>query len=188
VIVDDVTPYEQRKLWLLNGSHSLLAYAGSIRGHEAIHEAIADEVCREWVEQFWEEACRHLTLPADDLAAYRSALLERYTNPRVRHLLTQIATDGSIKIGVRIAPTIQGERAAGRLPVGAATVVGAWLLHLRGAGAPLKDEHAETVREAASPPELPTAAAQVLDYLADGLGSDTELVEAVVRQADRIPA
>ena len=29
----DVTPYEHRKLWLLNGAHSLLAYAGSIRGH-----------------------------------------------------------------------------------------------------------------------------------------------------------
>ena len=30
---DDITPYEHRKLWLLNGAHSLLAYAGSIRGH-----------------------------------------------------------------------------------------------------------------------------------------------------------
>ena len=29
---DDITPYEHRKLWLLNGAHSLLAYAGSIRG------------------------------------------------------------------------------------------------------------------------------------------------------------
>ena len=29
---DDVAPFEQRKLWLLNGAHSLLAYAGSIRG------------------------------------------------------------------------------------------------------------------------------------------------------------
>ena len=28
----DVTPYEHRKLWLLNGAHSLLAYAGSISG------------------------------------------------------------------------------------------------------------------------------------------------------------
>src|SRR4029453_2152689 len=33
-LVDDVAPFEQRKLWLLNASHSLLAYAGSIRGHE----------------------------------------------------------------------------------------------------------------------------------------------------------
>ena len=58
-VVDDVGPYEQRKLWLLNGSHSLLAYAGSVRGHSTIDEAIADPQCREWVETFWDEAGRH---------------------------------------------------------------------------------------------------------------------------------
>ena len=61
-LVDDVTPFEQRKLWLLNGSHSLLAYAGSVRGHETIDEAVADPACRAWVEQLWDEACRHLTV------------------------------------------------------------------------------------------------------------------------------
>ena len=55
-LVDDVTPFEQRKLWLLNGSHSLLAYAGSIRGHASIDEAIADPPCRRWVEALWDEA------------------------------------------------------------------------------------------------------------------------------------
>ena len=64
-LVDDVGPYEQRKLWLLNGSHSLLAYAGSIRGHTTIDEAIGDPQCRDWVETFWNEASRHLILPAD---------------------------------------------------------------------------------------------------------------------------
>ena len=71
-VVDDVIPYEQRKLWLLNGSHSMLAYAGSIRGHETIDAAIADPACRGWVETFWDEACRNLTLPDDELAAYRA--------------------------------------------------------------------------------------------------------------------
>ena len=42
-------PFEQRKLWLLNGGHSLLAYAGSARGHQTIAEAVADPVCREWM-------------------------------------------------------------------------------------------------------------------------------------------
>ena len=62
-LVDDVEPFEQRKLWLLNGSHSMLAYAGSVRGHETIDEAIADPACREWVELFWDEASRHLPFP-----------------------------------------------------------------------------------------------------------------------------
>ena len=44
--VDDITPFEERKLWLLNGAHSLLAYAGSARGHQTIAEAVTDPVCR----------------------------------------------------------------------------------------------------------------------------------------------
>jgi fructuronate reductase len=54
---------KQRKLWLLNGSHSQLAYAGSILGHSTIDQAIADPDCRHWVTQFWDEASRHLNFP-----------------------------------------------------------------------------------------------------------------------------
>ena len=43
---DDVTPFEHRKLWLLNGAHSLLAYSGSIRGHTTVAEAVGDDTCR----------------------------------------------------------------------------------------------------------------------------------------------
>ncbi len=32
----DTGPFERRKLWLLNGAHSLLAYAGSILGHATV--------------------------------------------------------------------------------------------------------------------------------------------------------
>ena len=138
-LVDDVGPFEQRKLRLLNGSHSLLAYAGSIRGHDTIDEAIADPICRAWVEQYWDEAGRHLDLPEDEIAAYRSALLERFSNPRVRHRLAQIAADGSTKLVIRILPTIRAERAVGRIPAGCATAIAAWVLHLRGRGAPVND-------------------------------------------------
>ena len=55
--------------------------AGSIRGYQTIDEAIADPACRSWVETFWDEASRHLTLPASNLASYRAALLTRFANP-----------------------------------------------------------------------------------------------------------
>ena len=185
-LVDDVEPFEQRKLWLLNGSHSLLAYAGSIRGHATIDEAISDRNCRGWVETFWDEACRHLTLPAADLADYRTALLERFANPRVRHQLAQIASDGSTKLGVRIVPTLVAERKAGRVPTGCATALAAWVLHLRGRGAPVKDPGADEVREAASAGPLSTAVPAVVELLAPGLGTDADLVDAVLAQADAI--
>jgi fructuronate reductase len=185
-IVAEVEPFEQRKLWLLNGSHSMLAYAGSIRGHSTINEAIADPGCRSWVEMFWDEASRHLTLPAADIAQYRAALLRRFSNPRAGDLLARIAADGSTKLVVRTVPTIRAERAAGRVPLGCATTVAAWVLHLRGLGAPIKDTAAAAARDAANSGGLPEAVPAVLDTLEPGLGADQDFVDAVLQQADAI--
>jgi fructuronate reductase len=185
-IVADVEPFEQRKLWLLNGSHSMLAYAGSIRGHSTIDEAIGDPSCRSWVEMFWDEASRHLTLTAADIAEYREALLARFSNPRAGDQLARIAADGSTKLVVRTLPTIRAERSAGRVPIGCGTTIAAWILHLRGLGAPIKDPGAVAAEKAANSGELREAVPAVLDVLEPGLGSDRDFVDAVVRQAGAI--
>jgi fructuronate reductase len=185
-IVAEVEPFEQRKLWLLNGSHSMLAYAGSIRGHSTIDEAIADPSCRSWVEMFWDEASRHLSLPAADIAEYREALLTRFSNPRAGDQLARIAADGSTKLVVRTLPTIRAERSAGRLPIGCATTISAWILHLRGLGAPIKDPGAAAAEKAANSGELREAVPAVLDVLEPGLGGDRDFVEAVIGQAGAI--
>ena len=181
-LVEDITPYEQRKLWLLNGSHSLLAYAGSIRGHATIDEAIADPQCRTWVDAYWDEAVRHLSLPREELADYRQALVQRFANPRIRHQLSQIATDGSIKLPVRIIPPLQAERADSRLPVGCATAIAAWMRHLQGHGAPIKDDGAGAARAAAAESDPRTAVRGVLDTLTAGLADDAELVDLITGQ------
>jgi fructuronate reductase len=178
-IVDDVTPYEQRKLWLLNGSHSLLAYAGSIRGHSTIDEAIGDAECRSWVVEFWTEAGRNLILGTEAAETYTSALIERFGNPRVRHQLSQIAPDGSRKLPIRILPTLRAERAADRMPIGCATVIAAWILHLRGYGAPLKDPGAGDAQTAAADPDVPSAVRGVLGTWDPDLPTDADLVETI---------
>ena len=185
-IVADVEPFEQRKLWLLNGSHSMLAYAGSIRGHSTIDEAIADPSCRSWVEMFWDEASRHLSLPAANIAEYREALLARFSNPRAGDQLARIAADGSTKLVVRTLPTIRAERSAGRVPIGCGTTIAAWILHLRGLGAPINDSGAAAAEKAANSGELREAVPAVLDVLEPGLGSDRDFVDAVIRQAGAI--
>ncbi|HET8986948.1 MAG TPA: mannitol dehydrogenase family protein [Humibacillus sp.] len=144
-VVDDVRPFETRKLWLLNGSHSLMAYAGSLLGHETVAEAIADPVVRSWVEEWWDAAGPHLDLPAVEVAGYRQALLERYRNPQIRHLLAQIAADGSQKVPIRAVPVIRAELEAGRVAAGATRIVAAWVAHLRGHGAPVNDASAAEV-------------------------------------------
>ena len=185
-VVKDVEPFEQRKLWLLNGSHSMLAYAGSVRGHQTIDQAIADPACREWVNLFWDEASRHLPFPPVEVADYRAALLTRFSNPHMRDQLARIAADGSTKLVVRTIPAVRAERAAGRIPIGGATTLAAWVLHLRGAGAPVKDPGAAAALQAANSGDLPTAVPEVLETLESGLGKDGEFVRAVLAQSDAI--
>jgi fructuronate reductase len=75
--VSDVRPFAERKLCLLNGVHSLLAYTGSVLGHATIAEALADPRCRGSLEEWWDGVTPVLRLPGDEVAGYRTALLAR---------------------------------------------------------------------------------------------------------------
>ncbi|GAA2151181.1 fructuronate reductase [Humibacillus xanthopallidus] len=174
-VVDDVRPFETRKLWLLNGSHSLMAYAGSILGHETVADAIADPLVRSWVEEWWDAAAPHVDLPAVDVSGYRQALLDRYRNPQIRHLLAQIAADGSQKVPIRALPVIRAELAQGRVAPGATRIVAAWVPHLRGLGAPVTDTAADEVRALAQG-EPEAAVRSVLVWL----GLDDSALEKVL--------
>lgn len=184
--VVDVKPFEQRKLWLLNGAHSLLAYAAPARGHTTVAEAVADPVCRGWVEAWWDEATRHLPLDADDVARYRADLLERFANPRIRHALTQIAMDGSQKLPIRVVPIVARERTIGLLPEGGIRALAGWVRHLR-EGSAVRDPRAGELA-AAVDGSLPTAARRVLRLLDADLSEDVELVHAVAEAARELGA
>lgn len=182
---EDITPFENRKLWLLNGGHSLLAYAGSIRGHRTVAGAMADDAVVGWLQQWWTEACTYLPLPEANLAGYTTALFERFRNPRMRHQLAQIAADGSQKLPVRILPTLVEERAAGRTPPGATLVLAAWVCHLRGLGTPVRDVRADEFLPLAKG-ALPQAVRRVLSALAPHFAGDDQLASAVLFHAERL--
>lgn len=127
LFVDDIEPFERRKLWLLNGAHTLLAYAATTRGHTTVFDAISDPVCAAWVHEFWDEASVHLTAPDLEIPAYRAALLERFGNSRIAHHLSQIAADGSTKLRLRAVPVLRAERANGRTGGASARLIAAWI-------------------------------------------------------------
>ncbi|HET7139449.1 MAG TPA: mannitol dehydrogenase family protein [Arthrobacter sp.] len=132
VFVDHIEPYENRKLWLLNGAHSLLAYAGQLRGHTTVAQALADPQCLTAVEHFWDEAEANLSGAAAggadlQIPAYRAALLARFSNARIAHHLAQIAMDGSTKLRMRAVPVLLAERAQGRSGAAAALMIAAWI-------------------------------------------------------------
>jgi fructuronate reductase len=112
----DVGVYDRAKLRILNGSHSTLAYFGSLRGHETVADAMRDEQLAQFIELLMTEdlAPSLGDSPGLDVAHYMSAVLARFRNPGIRHLLSQIAWDGSEKLPVRLVITIAEALRAGR--------------------------------------------------------------------------
>ena len=184
VLTGDIAPFENRKLWLLNGGHSLLAYVGSLRGFATVDEAVADDYCATLLRDWWQTCRRHLPAPEAELSAYCAALAERFANPRMRHSLAQIATDGSQKLPVRLLPVLRKERDAGRLPEPTVVMLAAWIRHVRGAGAPVKDVRAADLAGLATG-SLGDAVPRLLVALDPALADDAELVAAVRESVGR---
>jgi len=132
-LTDDVRGFERAKLRLLNGVHSTLAYAGILRGHETVFEAMSDPVLAKLARDLMiEDIIPTLTAPRGlDLPAYAEAILKRFRNPEIRHLLAQIAWDGSQKLPFRILGTLGEALEAGRSVDRLALPLAAWMRFIR---------------------------------------------------------
>ncbi|MDE0545951.1 mannitol dehydrogenase family protein [Microbacterium sp. C7(2022)] len=127
--VDDIEPWENRKLWLLNGAHSLLTFAGMPRGLDTVAEAIADPECRALVESFWDEVVACLPDGTEHMQ-YRRQLIERFENPRIVHRLAQIAAEATTKVEFRFAAVAERSLAAGRDASASARALATWITWL----------------------------------------------------------
>jgi fructuronate reductase len=127
--VCDLGRFEQRKLRILNGAHSLLAYRGLLRGFDDVASAFADPELREIVEDYWQSAAASCELPRAEIEEAIAATRTRFANPRIRHRLAQIAMDGAHKLPVRIVPVLAHALASGDRADAAASAIAAWAVH-----------------------------------------------------------
>lgn len=124
-----VAPYEAMKLRMLNGTHSMLAYAGFHAGHRFVRDVMADGALARLVRRHLDAAQATLPpMPGIDLAAYGRDLALRFENPAIAHVTFQIAMDGSEKMPQRIFSAVP--RAQDLRPFSFATA--AWLRHVSG--------------------------------------------------------
>jgi fructuronate reductase len=133
-LVPDVRPFETAKLRLLNGSHSTLAYLGTVSGLTFVHEAIAEPEFLALIRHLMRsELAPTLDATADlDLQRYQSALIARFANSALQHRLQQIAMDGSQKLPLRLLRPLRWRIERG-LPFDAlALAVAAWMRYMLG--------------------------------------------------------
>lgn len=135
IFVADVAPYERMKLTMLNGSHSMLAYAGLLAGHRHVRDVMADPALARLVARHMAAAAALLPpLPGIDLEVYSAALRARFANPAIAHETRQIAADGTQKLPQRIfAPACQAlDRGRDPAPFAFAFATAAWMRYALG--------------------------------------------------------
>ena len=116
IFTDDVEGFEKAKLRLLNCLHSTLAYAGSLAGFETVFDVTSDKGFYQFISKLASEEIIGSFKPPKELNVeiYSHDIIQRFLNPNIRHLLAQIAFDGSQKIQMRILPTIEDNLRLGR--------------------------------------------------------------------------
>jgi len=131
---DDVTPYEEMKIKLLNGSHLALTYLGFLKGYRFVHETMNDPLFVRYIRAYMDlDVTPQLaSVPGIDLEGYKDTLIERFSNQAIADQLERVCSDGSSKFPKFTVPTINRLIADGQSTERAALVVAAWALYLGG--------------------------------------------------------
>jgi fructuronate reductase len=132
ILTNNVDGYEIAKLRLLNGTHSTLAYLGSLAGYETVSQAIGDPRLDRYIDSLMSEIKPSIVAPQGfDVDAYIASLIRRFRNPALPHRLAQIAWDGSQKVPYRLLGTMRDNLAAGRSIECLGGSIAAWFHFIR---------------------------------------------------------
>lgn len=118
IFADDIKPYKQRKVKILNGSHTAMVPVAYLCGIDTVGEAVNDPVIGKFVRDFiFDEVNPTIDLPQDQMTAFANSVIERYQNPFIRHELMSIALNSTTKFRTRLLPTLTDYvRIKGELP------------------------------------------------------------------------
>ena len=152
---EDVHPYEMMKIRLLNASHLLIGYLGSLLGYTYTSEAMANELIRAATERLMDEVTPTLQpLPDIDITAYKHTLIERFSNPKVRDQLSRLCLNSSDKLPKFLLGSLRDQLKQGGAIEYLSFTIAAWFRYLigqdeRGRPLPIDDPMAEKLTKQA---------------------------------------
>ena len=131
-IVDDVEPYENTKIRILNGGHTVLAYLGVLKGYETFDSAIRDSELSDFFDGIQSEEIIP-SLPINSPVDYERYLLttkRRFENKHLPDFLSRICMDGATKFPIFLLPTIEWHLLKGVTPEYSIKAIASWYIFL----------------------------------------------------------
>ncbi|MGL5203486.1 MAG: tagaturonate reductase [Cetobacterium sp.] len=107
LIVDDLKPYKMRKVGILNGAHTAMVPVAYLYGIDTVREAMENEDLRKFIESaIDEEIIPALDMDKKELEEFKDAVINRFKNPYVKHMLMDISLNSMAKYKSRILPQV----------------------------------------------------------------------------------
>ncbi|OUS36638.1 mannitol-1-phosphate 5-dehydrogenase [Rhodobacterales bacterium 56_14_T64] len=129
-IADDVDPYEEAKIRILNGGHTCLTYLAALKGIETFDAAMCDPELRDhFISYETQEVLVALTreLPFDK-SSYLAEIAARFENQAIGDTIARICADGMAKFPIFIRPTLAGCLKQGKMPTYGIQSVASWFV------------------------------------------------------------
>lgn len=109
VFTEDHHPYKERKVRILNGSHTSFVLASFLAGNDLVKQSMDDAVIRKYMEEtLFDEVIPTLSLPESECKEFANAVIERFQNPYIKHKLLDISLNSVSKWEARCLPSFLG--------------------------------------------------------------------------------
>lgn len=175
--VEDIEPFENRKLWLLNGAHTLMSSLGILMGHQRVDQAIEDREVLAEVQEWFNAAAKHLP-EGMDLPNYQQSLVERFQNRRIAYQLAQISSQNLTKLSVRIAPVAEKELAEGIICSPAVTSIASYIALIQ-SGQEIVDARISEIQNALANKD---PVMEITTLISPALANSEQFVSAVAKR------
>ena len=107
VIVDDIKPYKERKVGILNGAHTAMVPVAYLAGIDTVSEAMQDQDIYAFLDALLDnEVIPSLDMDTQELCSFKCSVLNRFRNPYIKHYLTSIALNSLTKFKTRLLPQL----------------------------------------------------------------------------------
>ena len=106
VWTDCVDPYKKRKVRILNGAHTSMVLGAHLYGLSTVGECLKDEKVSALLKRCIFKEIIPTIGDTEDNRRFGEAVLERFSNPFIRHMLLSIALNSVSKFKARVLPTI----------------------------------------------------------------------------------
>ena len=116
-IVNDMQPFRTLKVRILNGAHTAMVPFSLLYGNETVKQTVDGDFTGKFVDSVINEIKGTLPMDKQEVDDYAEEVMDRFRNPFIKHLLSDIALNSVSKFKVRVLPSLlQYKENEGKLP------------------------------------------------------------------------